>query len=111
MSYSENPFEKLSQQISILQKTVDALTENSKQTIDNVETNVWLTLDDLCQYLPDKPAKSTLYLKLSKGELPGHKTGKKWYFYKNDIDVYLKTGKVKTTSDIEVDVENYLSKK
>lgn len=111
MSNTENPFDKLSQQISYLQKTVDALTENSNQKNEKPNTKVWFDLDELCQYLPEKPAKSTLYLKLSKGKLPGHKTGKKWFFLKDDIDLYLRTGKLKTNSAIEAEVEDFLSKK
>lgn len=110
MSNTENPFDRLSQQISNLQKTVDALTENSNQKNEKHNTKVWFDLDELCQYLPDRPAKSTLYLKLSQGKIPGHKNGKKWFFYKNDVDEWLKKGRLKTVLEIEEDSERYLSK-
>lgn len=71
--------------------------ENIKQ-----QKNEWMDLDQLLDYLPQKLAKSTLYVKLAAGEIPGHKNSrsKKWTFLKSEIDAYLRSGKQLSNSEI-----------
>ena len=49
----------------------------------------WLNIDDLCEYLPDKPAKQTVYGWVCKKKIPYHKKGKKLQFLKSEIDRWL----------------------
>lgn len=93
--------------ISLIESSVRNALKNQQSSPDKAE---WFDLDELCLYLPDRPAKSTLYLKLSQGKIPGHKKGKKWFFYKNDIDEWLKDGRLKTVLEIEEESEQHLSK-
>lgn len=73
--------------------------------------NKWLNLDELCEYLPQKPSKATLYAKLAKGDIPAHKKGKKWFFLKDEIDEYLKQGRKKTTAEIKAEADDFLANK
>lgn len=75
------------------------------------KTDAWFDLTELESYLPEKLARPTLYGKLSKGEFPGHKKGKKWYFLKSEIDNYLKTGRKKTLVEMQAEADSFLQTK
>lgn len=49
----------------------------------------WLDINALCEYLPDKPAKQTVYGWVYEKKIPYHKKGKKLQFLKNEIDRWL----------------------
>ncbi|HOR82997.1 MAG TPA: helix-turn-helix domain-containing protein [Bacteroidales bacterium] len=50
----------------------------------------------------------TLYSKVSKGELPVMKRGKRLYFSSDELLEYLKAGRKKTNAEIEKEAEAYL---
>jgi predicted DNA-binding transcriptional regulator AlpA len=68
----------------------------------------WLDLNELIQYDPEKRTKPTWYSKISRNEVPYYKRGKKVYFLKSEIDVWLKQGKCKSNTEIEQESEAYL---
>lgn len=78
-----NPFEAICQQLTRLEKMILALNKDP-------EEEEWMTLDQLREYLPGKPSKSTLYGKVSKGVIPHRKYAKKLIFSKAEIDQWLK---------------------
>ena len=49
---------------------------------------ITLTIDELIEYLPDKPKKSTIYVWTSTGKIPYIKIGKKLFFEKSKIDAW-----------------------
>lgn len=55
----------------------------------------------------------TIYSKNSRGELPSCKApgSKRLFFYKSDLDAYIKQGRRKTNREIEADADQYLVKK
>ena len=71
----------------------------------------WFNLDELCEYLPDKPVKETVYGWVHKRTIPFNKRGKKLYFLKTEIDVWLKAGRKKTVSETAQEANNYTGKK
>lgn len=73
--------------------------------------DAWLSLAELCEYLPDKPAKPTVYGWIHHNIVPCHKKGKKLYFLKSEIDEWLKQGRKKTVAETACEVEQYLSTK
>ena len=77
---------------------------------ERMETDRWFNLNELCQYHPDKPKKSTVYGWVYSGLIPVHKGGKKLRFLKSEIDNWLNQGKKKTMSEIEAETDAYLSK-
>jgi excisionase family DNA binding protein len=100
------PFEKLAELFSsIVHQEFQKLNRPSQ------EVDLWFNLKELEDYLPEKLALPTLYAKLAKGEIPGYKKGKKWYFQKSEIDVWLKTGRRKTVAEIAGEADNYLQTK
>lgn len=62
-----------------------------KQTKD--ESDRWLDLDTLCEYLPNKPAKATVYGWVNKELIPFQKNGKRLNFLKSEIDAWLLNGR------------------
>ncbi len=52
--------------------------------------------------------KSTVYSKVSKGELPHMKKGKRLYFSEDELMTYIKSGKVKTVADLENEADDFL---
>ena len=80
-------FEQLPQAVSLLineVKEMKLLLQTSQTTI--VEpSDRWLNLEELCQYLPDRPAKQTVYGWIGQHAIPYHKKGKKLQFLKSTI--------------------------
>jgi len=85
------------------------LMGNSNQP--QLEPERWLNLSELCEYLPDKPVKPTVYGWVHHRLIPCHRRGKKLYFLKSEIDVWLKTGRKKTNAEIEAESREYIAKK
>ena len=52
----------------------------------------WLTLEEAAKYL--KIRKSTLYDLARKGSIPAHKMGREWRFDAEELDEWLKAGKL-----------------
>jgi hypothetical protein len=72
------------------------------------EDNNWFDINQLRLYLPDKPAKATLYAYVSANTIPHHKGPKKLRFLKSEIDAWLKQGKNKTIAEIQNDNDDFL---
>lgn len=69
----------------------------------------WFTLKQLSEYLPDKPALSTLYRYTQKNLIPFHKSKKRLRFLKSEVDAWLKEGKRQTKNEIEQKIDLELS--
>ena len=74
-------------------------TETSEQFLTVQETAIYLNL-----------TVPTIYSKVSKGELPVMKRGKRLYFSRTELMEYIKEGRKKSNLEIELEAENYLSK-
>lgn len=70
----------------------------------------WFDLNELCNYLPDKPKKSTVYGWIHSGLIPVHKPcgGKKLRFLKSEIDSWLMQGRKKTLVETASEADAYL---
>ena len=53
----------------------------------------------------------TIYLKVSKGEIPFMKRSKRLYFSNEELMDYIKEGRIKTNSEIEAEADAYLANK
>ena len=71
---------------------------NSKP--ENSNTDQWFDLGKLIEYLPDHPAKQTIYGLVSNRKIPFHKRGKRLIFSKKSIDSWLEDGRQETTEEI-----------
>lgn len=115
MSFSnENlTFEQLPQAVSLLINEVQelkSLLQTSKQSA--VEpTDRWLNLQELCNYLPDRPAKQTVYGWIAQRSIPYHKTGKKLQFRQSEIDEWIQRSRRLTASEQQAEAIHYINTK
>ena len=92
---------------------VDRLLEQiSKLTNREEDKSIWFDIDGLCNYLPQKPAKQTVYEWCSSRKIPYHKAGgikdKHTLFLKSEIDQWLMNADIKYEATIENEVINYM---
>lgn len=84
------------------------ILSQNKEPQSQPEADRWFTIEELCEYLPDKPAKSTIYGYIHSMSIPFHKTTKRLRFLKSEIDSWLQSGKRQTVSQIESEADKYL---
>lgn len=69
-----------------------------------------MNLQELHDYLPEKPNISTIYGWTSQRLIPYYKKGNRLYFLKSEIDELLKSSRIKTNAEIEAEAEKYISR-
>lgn len=69
----------------------------------------YLNIDEASSFL--SVAKATLYVKVSKREVPSIRRGKRLYFSKLDLIEYLNGGKRKTNEELKQIADEYTNKK
>jgi len=107
-------FEQMPEAIVQLANMIQSLEETVLQAINlqpSEPVNQWLSLKELCDYLPDKPAKQTVYGWISAGKIPYYKNGKKLRFSKFEIDGWLSLGKHKSEDELQAEAKEYLNRK
>lgn len=105
----QNPFKLLEERLTSIEGLILDLKHQSNQVTPADQPEQWFDLNDLIKYDPEKRTKPTWYSKISRGEVPYHKRGKKVYFLKTEIDEWLKAGKRKSNAEIEAEAESYLA--
>ena len=75
------------------------------------DSDIWFNLKELCEYLPDKPKEQTVYGWTHRGIIPFHKDLKKCRFLKSEIDLWLKSGRRKTQTEIAAEASLYIERK
>jgi len=97
---------------SLISNALQKHLVNKESFIPNKDE--WFNIGELCKYLPDKPAKNTVYGWVSKRLIPYHKKGKSLSFLKSEIDGWLKDGLRITasqmTKEIAEDTDSFLAK-
>lgn len=107
----EITFEQLPQAVAMLTKEISELKQllllkSDQQPI--TPTEQLLTVQEAADFL--NLSVPTIYSKVSRGELPVMKRGKKLHFSNTELMQYLKNGRKKTYSEIDREAENYLQK-
>ena len=70
----------------------------------------WLSIEELSEYLPGRPAVTTLYGKVQKREIPFSKQGKRLVFRQSEIDLWLQSGRVKTSLELASSADQHLTR-
>ncbi len=106
-------FETMPKAMAYLINKVEALEKKllEKNEVPTTPADKWFNIDELKDYLPDHPAKQTIYGWVSKREIPFHKGGKKLRFLQSDIDKWLSCGKRKGESELRDEANNYCETK
>ena len=89
--------------------TVNILKSVKEGQTPTDQTEQLLTIKEAAQFL--KLTVPTIYSKVSKGELPVMKRGKRLYFSNTELMEYIKEGRKKSNAEIEQEAEAYLSNK
>lgn len=101
------PLRQLNAMISVA--VSEALKAHQSQKADiGVPAEKLLTVHEAADFL--NLSVPTIYSKVSRGELPVMKRGKKLHFSNTELMQYLKDGRKLTNSEIETEAENYLQK-
>ena len=115
MSFQEEKtitFEQLPQAVSLLiseVKELKTLLCNYNNTV--VPSDSWFNLQELCEYLPDRPARQTVYGWIAQRAIPYHKTGKKLQFRKSEIDEWIQGSRRLTASEQQAEAIHYINSK
>ncbi|AEI51208.1 helix-turn-helix domain-containing protein [Runella slithyformis] len=111
MEQTQFTFDQLPNAVWQLTKEVEALKVLLLQKSQPVEPDRWFDLSELCAYLPEKATKPTVYGWVHSSLIPVHKRGKKLYFLKSEIDLWLKEGRKKTYAETAAEANDYLKRK
>ncbi|WP_422091081.1 helix-turn-helix domain-containing protein [Tenacibaculum ovolyticum] len=106
-----NPFKTIDERLSNIEDLLLDIKHTPQQKDEPQQNNLWFDLNDLVKYDPEKRTKPTFYGYVHQGSIPYHKRGKKLIFLKSEIDEWLKSGRVKTNSEIKKMADNYISSK
>ncbi len=105
----KNPFDLIDARLSNIETLL--LDLKHLPTPEHSDPDTWFNLDELCNYLPDKPAKPTVYGWVHRRIIPNHKDRKTLRFLKSEVDIWLKSGRRKTISETAAEANEYLSRK
>lgn len=86
-------FETLPTAVEELNRKVDLLLSQTQASQRQQEQDKLLTIEQLIDYLPDQPARQTIYGWVNLRCVPYEKHGKRLYFRKSDIDSWLANGR------------------
>ena len=105
-------FEQLPQAVSQLISEEGELKSLVQSANNPAEpSDRWFNLQELCGYLPDRPARQTVYGWIGQHAIPYHKKGKKLQFLKSEIDAWLKADKRKTAAELHAEAMRFVNAK
>lgn len=106
---SELTIEKLPEAVANLTKKVDVLCDIIKNVQQHPGPERYLTVGGAADFL--SLSVPTIYSKVSRREIPYMKRGKRLYFLREDLENFLRNGRVKTINEMEVEADQYLAGK
>ncbi|HET8803634.1 MAG TPA: helix-turn-helix domain-containing protein [Aequorivita sp.] len=100
-----NPFEVIDARLSRIENLLKHLPKN----VESSNSERKFDVRGAAKFLGITPP--TIYTKVSKGELPFCKApgSKRLFFYENDLNNYLKSGRKKSNAEIIAEANTYLS--
>lgn len=106
-------FEDLPKVTKMMMTKLEELCAKMDKIIPTVEEPIdrWFTVDELREYLPEHPARQTVYGWTSNAIIPFHKKGKSLRFKKSEIDKWLNEGYCSDISEIEKEAEEFIDNK
>lgn len=85
------PFEALPKIVAEMNKKIDLLIADRKTPI--IDEDSLMNMEILRDYLPDKPARQTVYGWVNEKKIPYEKYGRRLYFRKSKIDKWIANGR------------------
>lgn len=110
MKEEDITFEKLPEAVAYLIKEVSELKElmeSEKKVIPQQRKPIGI--DKASQII--MRSKSTIYTYVSRGTIPCYKTGRRLYFYEDELIAWIENGKRKTHSELMEEIHSEMSSK
>lgn len=104
-----NPFEIIEERLSKIESLILSLKNESNHAKEKEQPEQLFTVQQAANFL--NLSVPTIYSKVSRGELPVMKRGKKLHFSNTELMQYLRDGRKLTNSEIEIEAQNYLQKR
>lgn len=92
--------------LAFAEKLQDANKQGKTAVTTDEEKDELLDFLGMCEFLGI--AQSTGYQRVSRGEIPHFKKGRRLYFRKSELVAWIESGRRKTTDDLDVIAEKYL---
>ena len=109
---NEISFNDMPKALAYLISKVDRLeTLLSVSKLEQPDSDKWFNVQELCEFLPDKPARQTVYGWISQKLIPYHKKGKKLQFLKSEIDAWLLGDKRQSVAELQAEAAEFVAKK
>ena len=84
-------FDSLPGMVAEINKKIDLLIAD--RVSHSKEDDYLMTMEDLRDFLPENPARQTVYMWVNEGKIPCEKYGRRLYFRKTDIDRWISVGR------------------
>jgi len=104
-----NPFEVIEARLSSIENLLLDLKHQPAKVDAKEQHEQFLTIQEAAEFL--HLTVPTMYSKVSKGELPYMKRGKRLYFSRTQLMEYLKEGRKKSNAEIEQEAEAFFYNK
>ena len=101
-----NPFDVIESRLCSIENLILDLKHQPQQAEPTELPDNPILIQDAAHFLG--LTIPTMYSKVSKGEVPVSKRGKRLYFFRSELLEYLKEGRQKSNAEIEVEAETYL---
>ncbi len=109
---NEISFNDMPKALAYLISKVDRLeTLLSVSKLEQPDSDKWFNVQELCEFLPDKPARQTVYGWIGQKLIPYHKKGKKLQFLKSEIDAWLLGDKRQSVAELQAEAAEFVAKK
>jgi excisionase family DNA binding protein len=103
----ENPtFDQLPQAMRLLHEKMDRLELLLAQQHSPQDADTIFNVTKAAAFL--HLSVSTLYVKVCRREVPYNKQGKRLYFYKSELDEWVRKGRKKTVSEIQEETGHHV---
>ena len=108
-------FEEMPQAVSAILDRLDGITTLINDKFDGLNPKPaekeWMSIDELCEYLPERPAKATVYGWVCAKTIPYSKFSKKLSFSKEAIDRWQQQRQRRSAEDIRDIADDYVNSK
>lgn len=85
-------FDTMPAKIAEMDRKLDFLMESLRNPTV-MDEDRYMTIEELIEYLPEHPAKQTIYQNVNERKMPFEKFGRRLYFKKSIIDKWLANGR------------------
>jgi excisionase family DNA binding protein len=102
-------FENIPEVLRLLFEKVEQLEILIRNSVPKIDENTTpMSIEEAAEFL--KMTAPALYSKVSRKEIPVNKPGKKLYFYKGELNEWVRSGKQKTITEINADSKSHSKK-